>query len=274
MTVFVHRNRICRCQGSFLKDPSRGRFRLAKWIWRKARQITQGQETTTARLQFSFFSWRRRLRSAPLVLVGVLRRMVTATLVFSKPPGAKASEAAKALWSQHLGFAQGRLDVMKAGVGGERLNSAPPLPKLGSPEDPGRMIKDWNFYKYRPHIGQTPGLASSLNKWGPDYRWPGINNTPQIRHHLAIVTRPTPPEELDYRMWTDLPRLDAGPGHTYILKREADARALEALHAQSIQAHIKNVKVKMSQTMMRREELEERAFNEPAFGGSRRSITR
>jgi len=225
--------------------------------------------TTTARLLFSFVE-----ASAPLVLVGVLRRMVTATLVFSKPPGANASEAAKALWSQHLGFAQGRLDVMKAGVGGERLNSAPPLPKLGSPEDPGRMIKDWNFYKYRPHIGQTPGLASSLNKWGPDYRWPGINNTPQIRHHLAIVTRPTPPEELDYRMWTDLPRLDAGPGHTYILKREADARALEALHAQSIQAHIKNVKVKMSQTMMRREELEERAFNEPAFGGSRRSITR
>ena len=32
-------------------------------------------------------------------------RMVAATLVFSKPPGAKASEAAKALWSQHLGFA-------------------------------------------------------------------------------------------------------------------------------------------------------------------------
>ena len=51
---------------------------------------------------------------------------------FTKQPGG-ASDAAKALWSMHLGFAQGRLDVMQAGIGGERLHTAPPLPKLGSP---------------------------------------------------------------------------------------------------------------------------------------------
>ena len=94
--------------------------------------------------------------------------------------GSHPSDAAKQLWCSHLGFAQGRLD-RSLGLGGQPQQSAPPLPKLGGPEDPGRMIKDWNFYKYRPHCS----TACSLNKFGPDFRWPGLNNTPEIRHHLA-----------------------------------------------------------------------------------------
>ena len=54
------------------------------------------------------------------------------------------SDAAKDLWASHLGFRQGRVDT-SAGLGGDRLPTAPPLPKLGGPEDPGRMVKDWNF---------------------------------------------------------------------------------------------------------------------------------
>ena len=56
----------------------------------------------------------------------------------------ETSDAAKDLWASHLGFRQGRVDT-SAGLGGDRLPTAPPLPKLGGPEDPGRMVKDWNF---------------------------------------------------------------------------------------------------------------------------------
>lgn len=182
---------------------------------------------------------------------------------FAKQQGG-ASDSAKELWSAHLGFSQGKLDVMEAGLGGERLNSAPPLPRLGSPQDPGRMLKDWQFYKYRPHIG----LSCSLNKYGPDFRWPGINNTPQVRHHLAVVTRPKPPVELNHTQWSDLPRLDPGPGHTYILKREAEAAAIESTRLQGVHLHKKTMKVRMAETTARREMLQSRAFAEPAFRGA------
>ena len=127
-------------------------------------------------------------------------------LVFARGP---ASDEAKDLWASHLGFSQGRLE-RSAGLGGERLPTAPPLPKLGGPEDPGRMVKDWNFYKYRPHAN----MSSSLNRYGPDFRWPGLNNTPEIRHHLALVKRPKPTLPLNPHIWTDCPGWSPAQGWT------------------------------------------------------------
>lgn len=173
------------------------------------------------------------------------------------------SDSARQLWSAHLGYSQGRLSV-SAGIGGERLHSAPSLPKLGGPEDPGRMLKDWHFYKYRPHVG----LSCSLNKYGPDFRWPGLNNTPEIRHHLAVVQRPKPKHELDNAVWTDLPRLEPGPGHDYIYVRNAIARDEEERRVQGIHLHRKTMKVRLGETTSRRELLQERAFAEPSFHGA------
>ena len=176
-----------------------------------------------------------------------------------------ASDAAKQLWASHLGFSQGRLD-MSAGIGGERLNTAPPLPKQGGPDDPGRMLKDWSYYKYRPNAS----MASSLNKYGPDYRWPGLNNAPEIRHHLVVVPRPRPKTTLDIsKVWTDLPRMEAGPGFDYIAAKEAASAAAEDIRRQSHRHHRSTMKQTMQQTTLRREQLQARAFREPAFRASR-----
>ena len=172
------------------------------------------------------------------------------------------SDAAKQLWSRHLGFAQGRLDI-SAGIGGERLRTAPPLPMPGSGEDPGQLLKDWNYYKYRPNSS----MASSLNKFGPEFRWPGLNNAPQIRHHLTLVKRPQPKRNFDQRYFTDLPRMEAGPGMDYINKR-LDAEAADAKRrTDAFIYHRSNMKASMAGTMERREQLQMRAFSEPAFGG-------
>ena len=53
---------------------------------------------------------------------------------FTSSAASKADDAAKELWASHLGFSQGRVD-RSAGLGGERLPKAPPLPKLGGPEE-------------------------------------------------------------------------------------------------------------------------------------------
>ena len=171
------------------------------------------------------------------------------------------SDAAKDLWASHLGFAQGRVD-RTAGLGGDRLPTAPPLPKLGGPEDPGRMVKDWNFYKYRPHHP----LSSSLNRYGPDFRWPGLNNTPEIRHHLAIIKRPAPKQKLNPLIWTDLPRMEPGPGHDHIAKRyEADLE-LDAQRVEGFRHHRLSVKEGLAVATARREALQLRAFTQPSPG--------
>ena len=88
----------------------------------------------------------------------------------------QADDTARDLWCTRLGFSQGRLTLPLAqSIGGGRLKSAPSLPKLGGPDDPGRMIKDWSFYKFRPY---NSDLNCAMNKYGPDFRWPGMNNTP------------------------------------------------------------------------------------------------
>lgn len=172
--------------------------------------------------------------------------------------GSSSSEAARDMWASHLGFTQGRPDL-SGGIGGERLPTAPALPKLGGPEDPGRMIKDWQFYKYRPHSTMT----CSLNRYGPDFRWPGLNNTPQIRHHLALVKRATPKLILPPTVWTDLPRIEPGPGQDYIIKRfEKDKRA-QAKLAGGFRNHRQNQKLQLATKQAHREELERRTFALP-----------
>ena len=174
----------------------------------------------------------------------------------------KTSDDAKDLWAQHLGFAQGR-PARDAGLGGERLHTAPPLPKLGGPEDPGRMVKDWNFYKYRPHAN----MSSSLNRYGPDFRWPGLNNTPEIRHHLAIVKRPKPQRPLNPLIWTDLPRMEPGPGQDYIAKRYEADLALDVQRIEGFRHHRKTMKQQLSTMTANREALQLAAFSEPSHSG-------
>lgn len=84
--------------------------------------------------------------------------------------------SARDLWAKRLGLIQGTLKLPKEKIlGGGVLPHAPPLPKLGSPEDPGRIIKDWEYYKFRPY---NADLTCAFNKYGPDFRWPGLNSTP------------------------------------------------------------------------------------------------
>jgi hypothetical protein len=219
------------------------------------------------------------------------------------------SIAAKELWASHLGFAQGRVEC-SAGLGGNRLPTAPPLPKLGGPDDPGRMVKDWNYCAQRPrqnaasprlatrvpsarcaspaglciHAHPTrpsplpPSLAladkyrphanmkSSLNRFGPDFRWPGLNNTPQIRHHLALVKRPKPQEELNPLVWTDLPRMEPGPGMDYIAKRFAADLELDAQRVEGFRHHRATMMQQTADKVARREALQTRAFSEPSAG--------
>ena len=174
-------------------------------------------------------------------------------LVFARGP---ASDEAKDLWASHLGFSQGRLE-RSAGLGGERLPTAPPLPKLGGPEDPGRMVKDWNFYKYRPHAN----MSSSLNRYGPDFRWPGLNNTPEIRHHLALVKRPKPTLPLNPHIWTDLPRMEPGPGLDYIAKRYEADLALDVQRIEGFRHHHAATRSLLLSRTAQREALQLKAFS-------------
>ena len=114
--------------------------------------------------------------------------------------------------------------------------------------------------KYRPHAN----MSSSLNRYGPDFRWPGLNNTPAIRHHLAIVKRPKPTMPLNPLLWTDLPRMEPGPGYDYIAKRyEADLE-LDAQRVEGFRHHRSTMKQHLSDMTARREALQLRAFTEPS----------
>ena len=139
---------------------------------------------------------------------------------------ATASVEVQELWSKQLSLPTGPPKLgLTRGTSGGRLPTASPLPRLGSAEDPGRMIKDWNYYKYRPHTN----MSNSLNKYGPDYRWPGLNNTPKMRHHLAVVKRPVPKNPLEVVTCDGVPRMERGPGddmiHAKILAEQAAEQA-------------------------------------------------
>ena len=108
-------------------------------------------------------------------------------------------------------------------------------------------------------------MSSSLNRYGPDFRWPGLNNTPQIRHHLAIVKRPKPKLPLNPLFWTDLPRMEPGPGIDYIAKRYEIDSALDAQRAEGFRHHRVTMKTHLANMTAKREALQLRAFTEPAY---------
>ena len=108
-------------------------------------------------------------------------------------------------------------------------------------------------------------MSSSLNRYGPDFRWPGLNNTPAIRHHLAIVKRPAPKNPLNPLIWTDLPRMEPGPGQDYISKRYSGDAATEAQRLAGFRHHRTTMKQHLANMTAKREELQLRAFTEPNF---------
>ena len=93
--------------------------------------------------------------------------------------GTEASDDAKAMWSAYrsqlhsrvVGDGPPSLGLMSSTAGGvgQRLKRAPNLPKLGGPDDPGRLVKDWQYYCYHP----KGTLHSSLNQYGTSMnsRW-------------------------------------------------------------------------------------------------------
>ncbi|KAL1507398.1 hypothetical protein AB1Y20_008240 [Prymnesium parvum] len=162
--------------------------------------------------------------------------------------------AARDLWCSRLGFTQGLLTLPKDKVvGGGMLPRAPPLIKLNDARDPGRMIKDWSFYKYRPY---NSDLTCSLNKYGPDFRWPGMNNTPVYRHHLALVERKPPKHPLPEKYWSGMPKLEIGPGHDFIYEKEKALAQAEKERMAQFYANMRRTKTQIAAQRKRREHLE------------------
>ena len=112
--------------------------------------------------------------------------------------------------------------------------------------------------KYRPHAN----MSSSLNRYGPDFRWPGLNNTPEIRHHLAIVKRPKPTVPLNPLLWTDLPRMEPGPGIDYISRRYEADMIIEKARVEGFHHHRQSMRKSLQSRTTQREALQLRAFTE------------
>lgn len=172
-----------------------------------------------------------------------------------------SDKSARDLWQKRLGLTQGRLTLPLAkSIGGGVLPLAPPLPKLGGSDDPGRMVKDWGYYKFRPYESD---LKCSMNKYGPDFRWPGLNSTPEFRHHLALVPRPQPSKPLPETYWVGMPRLELGPGHDFIQGRIQQEQAVERARIAHFFETMRASKFQLTTQRMRRETLEAKAFGLP-----------
>jgi len=105
-------------------------------------------------------------------------------------------------------------------------------------------------------------MSSSLNRYGPDFRWPGLNNTPEIRHHLAIVKRPKPTVPLNPLLWTDLPRMEPGPGIDYISRRYEADMIIEKARVEGFHHHRQSMRKSLQSRTTQREALQLRAFTE------------
>jgi len=160
--------------------------------------------------------------------------------------GTEASDGAKAMWSAYrsqlhsrvIGDGPPSLGLMSTeGAGkGQRLQPAPNLPKLGGPDDPGRLVKDWLYYSYHP----AQSLASSLNQYGTSMnsRWPGLNHTPVTRHHLVLRTGSVgASRELSPKVWTGHPSMEAGPGEQPIIVNIAKAEAQRKVAVDAVERH-------------------------------------
>ena len=109
-----------------------------------------------------------------------------------------------------------------------------------------------------------------MNKVCPDARWPGLNNTPEIRHHLAVIKRPEPRTIIDPGLFNDLPRLEPGPAFDMIQRKQQAEHDAEQHRANGLQYHKRIVKERLLSTTARRESLQMRAFAEPSFRGASR----
>ena len=159
--------------------------------------------------------------------------------------GTAASDDAKAMWSTYrtqlhsrsFGDAPPSLGLASAaGEATQRLGSAPPLPKPGGPDDPGRMVKDWAWYSYHPRAS----LKCSLNQFGTSMnnRWPGLNHTPLTRHHLIL--RPGSVgavRELPQTVWTGHPSLEAGPGEKGVVRKLKRDEQERRRHILAVERH-------------------------------------
>ena len=121
---------------------------------------------------------------------------------------------AKRFWEGSMGFEQSR---MRCPLDGAPHAPYRPLPKQGSADDPGRMIKDSTYFMYKPYESD---LTCALNKFAPEvYRWPGQNRTPVPLRELARRPRAKPVHEIPATWWSGLPKIDPGPGVDMIHKR-------------------------------------------------------
>ena len=96
---------------------------------------------------------------------------------------------AYALWVTGFGHRSSRLDLpLGEMVDGPPLHRARPIPVQGGPEDPGRVKKDWNYYRFRPY---DSSLTCVLNKTTHDARWPGEQITVSPRAGRNVSTEPS-----------------------------------------------------------------------------------
>ena len=135
------------------------------------------------------YAWLSRLPAIP-IYVHLLPKMAPSSATkskgFTRADGfvdgsisKEASDDAKAMWSAYrsqlhsrvVGDGPPSLGLMSSTAGGmgQRLKRAPNMPKLGGPDDPGRLVKDWQYYCYHP----KGTLHSSLNQYGTSMnsRW-------------------------------------------------------------------------------------------------------
>ena len=160
--------------------------------------------------------------------------------------GTEASDDAKTMWSAYrsqlharpIGDGPPSLGLMSTTAGGvgQQLKPAPNLPKLGGPDDPGRLVKDWQYYCYHP----AQSLHSSLNQYGTSMnsRWPGLNHTPVTRHHLVL--RPGSvgaSRELSAKVWTGHPSMEAGPGEQPIIVKMGKEEVERKVAVDAVERH-------------------------------------
>ena len=196
---------------------------------------------TTARSQVSARSGAGRSDAGMSNIGGLMQVAPLGTFL-----GTEASDDAKAMWSAYrsqlhshvIGDGPPSLGLMSTTAGGvgQRLQPAPNLPKLGGPDDPGRLVKDWQYYCYHP----AQSLHSSLNQYGTSMnsRWPGLNHTPVTRHHLVL--RPGSvgaSRELSAKVWTGHPSMEAGPGEQPIIVKMGKEEVERKVAVDAVERH-------------------------------------
>ena len=183
--------------------------------------------------------------------------------------GTETSDDAKAMWSAYrsqlhsrvVGDGPPSLGLMSGTPRGrgQRLATAPRIPKLGGPDDPGRLVKDWAYYAYHP----KGSLACPLNQYGTSMnsRWPGLNHTPVTRHHLVL--RPGSvgaSRELSAKVWTGHPSMEAGPGEQPIIAKMRQEEVERNYQVREVERHRDQRRQMLATRVMERTQLQMMAW--------------